>query len=112
MRRSWTAGAVTFARKEGFVEVDDPLSYYHLPVGVTRDDVSGFTHGTVGAVALDRSGGLAAATSTGGTFGKLEGRVGDTPLIGPGTWADDDVAVSCTGIGEHIIHRSTRRDDA
>jgi isoaspartyl peptidase/L-asparaginase-like protein (Ntn-hydrolase superfamily) len=97
------AGAVAFARKEGFVEVDDPLSYYHLPVGVTQDDVSGFTHGTVGAVALDQSGGLAAATSTGGTFGKLEGRVGDTPLIGPGTWADDDVAVSCTGIGEHII---------
>ena len=58
---------------------------------------------TVGAVALDRSGGLAAATSTGGTFGKLEGRVGDTPLIGPGTWADDNVAISCTGVGEHII---------
>lgn len=97
------AGAVAFARKEGFVEIEDPMSYYHLPVGITRDDVSGFTHGTVGAVALDRSGSLAAATSTGGTFGKLEGRVGDTPLIGSGTWADDNVAVSCTGIGEHII---------
>jgi L-asparaginase/beta-aspartyl-peptidase (threonine type) len=96
-------GAVAFARKEGFVEVEDPTSYYHLPVGVTQYDVSGFTHGTVGAVALDQSGGLAAATSTGGTFGKLEGRVGDTPLIGQGTWADDNVAVSCTGIGEHII---------
>ena len=60
-------------------------------------------HGTVGAVALDTSGDLAAATSTGGTFGKLEGRIGDTPLIGPGTWADDNIAISCTGTGEHII---------
>ena len=97
------AGAAAFGRSEGFVEVGDPESYYHLPVGVTRDDVSGFAHGTVGAVALDQSGRLAAATSTGGTFGKLEGRVGDTPLVGPGTWADDQVAVSCTGVGEHII---------
>ena len=46
---------------------------------------------------------LAAATSTGGTFGKLEGRIGDTPLIGPGNWADDYIAISCTGTGEHII---------
>ena len=42
-------------------------------------------------------------TSTGGTFGKLEGRIGDSPLIGPGTWADDNVAISFTGTGEHII---------
>ena len=97
------SGAVAFARNSGFVEIEDPANYYRLPVGVTHDDVDGFVHGTVGAVALDRSGSLAAATSTGGTFGKLEGRVGDTPLIGPGTWADDNIAISCTGIGEHII---------
>ena len=96
-------GAVAFARKEGFVEVREPGSYYRLPVGVTQDDVSDMAHGTVGAVALDRNGTLAAATSTGGTFGKLEGRIGDTPLIGPGTWADENIAISCTGIGEHII---------
>ena len=96
-------GAAAFARQQGFAEVNDPSSYYRLPVGVTRDDVGDITHGTVGAVALDTSGCLAAATSTGGTFGKLEGRVGDTPLVGPGTWADDDIAISCTGIGEHII---------
>ncbi len=54
-------------------------------------------------MARDKRGQLAAATSTGGTLGKLEGRVGDTPLIGAGTWADDGVAISCTGIGEHII---------
>ena len=96
-------GAAAFARREGFAEVSDPKAYYRLPVGVTRADVTDIAHGTVGAVALDREGGLAAATSTGGTFGKLEGRVGDTPLIGPGTWADDNVAISCTGVGEHII---------
>jgi isoaspartyl peptidase/L-asparaginase-like protein (Ntn-hydrolase superfamily) len=96
-------GAVAFARKHGFAEVEDPSSYYRLPVGVTKNDVSDIAHGTVGAVALDREGNLAAATSTGGTFGKLEGRIGDTPLVGPGTWADDRVAISCTGIGEHII---------
>jgi beta-aspartyl-peptidase (threonine type) len=60
-------------------------------------------HGTVGAVALDANGGLAAATSTGGTRGQLPGRVGDTPVIGAGTWADDHVAVSCTGTGERFI---------
>ena len=97
------AGAAAFARREGFAEVEEPAAYYRLPVGVTKADIDDIAHGTVGAVALDQSGGLAAATSTGGTFGKLEGRVGDTPLIGPGTWADDDVAISCTGVGEHII---------
>lgn len=96
-------GAAEFARQHGFEEIADPAAYYRLPVGVTRADVSDIAHGTVGAVALDQSGGLAAATSTGGTFGKLHGRIGDTPLIGPGTWADDNIAVSCTGIGEHII---------
>jgi isoaspartyl peptidase/L-asparaginase-like protein (Ntn-hydrolase superfamily) len=97
------SGAVEFARKAGFEEVANPADYYTLPVGVTSDDISDIAHGTVGAVVLDTSGGLAAATSTGGTFGKLHGRIGDTPLIGPGTWADDNIAISCTGIGEQII---------
>lgn len=59
--------------------------------------------GTVGAVALDVNGRLAAATSTGGMTGKPLGRVGDTPIIGAGTWADPVVAVSCTGVGEAFI---------
>ena len=60
--------------------------------------------GTVGAVARDAQGRLAAATSTGGTLGKLPGRVGDTPILGAGTWAHTDGgAVSCTGKGEAII---------
>ncbi len=61
-------------------------------------------HGTVGAVARDRSGHLAAATSTGGMTAKAPGRVGDSPIIGAGTFADDATcAVSCTGHGELFI---------
>ena len=97
-------GAQAFARQHNYAEVTDAANYYTIPVGVKEDEIAKSNmHGTVGAVALDCSGALVAATSTGGTFGKLEGRVGDTPLIGPGTWADDDIAISCTGTGEHII---------
>jgi len=69
-------------------------------------------HGTVGAVALDAHGRLAAATSTGGIFDKLPGRVGDTPLIGCGTYADTNAAVSCTGSGEDIIRTTLARHAA
>jgi L-asparaginase / beta-aspartyl-peptidase len=68
-----------------------------------------FEGGTVGAVCLDVQGGLAAATSTGGMRGQLSGRVGDSPLIGAGTWADDRVAVSCTGDGEAFIRAGAAR---
>jgi len=69
--------------------------------------------GTVGAVALDRDGNLAAATSTGGLAGKLPGRVGDSPLIGSGTYAEKDVcAVSCTGHGEFFIRNAVAYDVA
>ena len=61
-------------------------------------------HGTVGAVARDRKGRVAAATSTGGTQDKASGRVGDTPIVGAGTFADDRLgAASCTGWGEAIL---------
>lgn len=63
----------------------------------------GDAHGTVGAVVLDGGGRLAAATSTGGVRGQLEGRVGDTPIPGAGTYADDRVAVSATGRGEAMM---------
>ncbi len=60
--------------------------------------------GTVGAVAYDTTGNLASATSTGGTVNKRFGRVGDTPIIGAGTYADNTSgAISCTGIGEHFL---------
>jgi L-asparaginase / beta-aspartyl-peptidase len=67
-------------------------------------------YGTVGAVALDQAGHLAAATSTGGTTGKRWGRVGDSPIIGAGTYAEDKIcAVSATGDGEFFIRASTAR---
>jgi L-asparaginase / beta-aspartyl-peptidase len=70
-------------------------------------------HGTVGAVALDRSGNLAAATSTGGFNNKPAGRVGDSPIIGAGTYACNGVcAVSCTGQGEVFIRRVVAYDVA
>jgi L-asparaginase / beta-aspartyl-peptidase len=65
--------------------------------------------GTVGAVCLDASGRLAAATSTGGRLGQRPGRVGDSPLIGAGTWADQRLAVSCTGAGESFIRAGAAR---
>jgi beta-aspartyl-peptidase (threonine type) len=70
-------------------------------------------HGTVGCVALDRQGNLAAGTSTGGLEGKQPGRVGDSPVIGGGTYADNAAcAVSCTGIGEEFIRRCIAYDIA
>ena len=65
--------------------------------------------GTVGAVALDGAGRLAAATSTGGTTAKRYGRLGDVPVIGAGTWADSDCAVSATGDGEYFIRAAAAR---
>jgi beta-aspartyl-peptidase (threonine type) len=65
--------------------------------------------GTVGVVALDRSGRLAAGTSTGGLTNKLTGRVGDTPIIGAGTYADADCATSGTGVGEQFIRFGVAR---
>jgi L-asparaginase / beta-aspartyl-peptidase len=68
-------------------------------------------HGTVGAVALDQNGNLAAATSTGGTTNKRPGRVGDSPVIGAGTYANNATcAVSATGDGEYFIRSTVGRD--
>ncbi len=69
-------------------------------------------HGTVGAVARDSAGRLAAATSTGGVTGQWVGRVGDTPVVGAGTWADERVAVSGTGIGEYFLRAALAHDVA
>lgn len=73
-------------------------------LGLPDDDDPARKHGTVGAVACDAQGHLAAATSTGGMTAKLPGRVGDSPVIGAGTWADDETAaISATGHGEYFI---------
>lgn len=91
-------GAEAFARAQGFAFCD-PAS---LVVAHERRRWEE-THGTVGCVAFDQHGHLAAATSTGGVVGKRAGRIGDTPLIGCGNWADEQMAVSCTGQGEAMI---------
>lgn len=85
------------ARKARSVELDhDGTARAERP-----GDGDGTVYGTCGAVALDAAGNLAAATSTGGLTNKLPGRVGDSPIIGAGTYADNaTVAVSATGIGE------------
>lgn len=73
-------------------------------LGLPDDGDPARKHGTVGAVALDSFGHVAAATSTGGMTAKTPGRVGDSPIIGAGTWADDKTAaISATGHGEYFI---------
>jgi beta-aspartyl-peptidase (threonine type) len=106
------AGAEEFAIEQGFALV--PNSWFLTPArrdqlervlqgrAQPRDELQGL--GTVGAVALDRQGNLAAATSTGGMTGKRWGRIGDSPIIGAGTYANNaSCAVSATGHGEYFI---------
>ena len=110
------AGAETFAREQGVALVDP--SYFRTErrwqqlQKALKEEASGQAHadletakhfGTVGAVALDREGKLAAGTSTGGMTNKRYGRVGDAPIIGAGTYADAGCAVSGTGWGEFYI---------
>lgn len=102
-------GAGQFLRPYGLERVWNPRDYYRP--AVRRKVAEGeLAHGTVGAVALDSQGRLAAATSTGGLLGKLPGRVGDTPILGAGTWADERVAVSCTGQGEFFMRAAVAAD--
>src|ERR1700681_787591 len=114
------AGAEEFALSRGFALV--PRSYFHTPErwrqlerirggdgGLSALTISHV--GTVGAVALDSDGRLAAATSTGGMTGKRYNRIGDSPIIGAGTYADDrSCAVSATGHGEIFIRAAVAHD--
>jgi L-asparaginase/beta-aspartyl-peptidase (threonine type) len=100
-------GARRFALANGFTAIGEPERFF--APGATPP---GVTHGTVGAVALDQSGAIAAATSTGGTTGKLPGRVGDSPIVGAGSWADDRIGVSCTGQGEFFIRTAAAHNVA
>ena len=80
-------------------------------VGDTRPANELSALGTVGAVARDQAGNLAAATSTGGMTGKRYGRVGDSPIIGAGTYADNgSCAISATGHGEYFIRTAVAHD--
>ena len=96
-------GAAVFARDQGLAAIEDEDTWFNGGEAAKGLAANEPPHGTVGCVALDQEGRLAAATSTGGTRGKAPGRVGDSPIIGAGTWADESVAVSCTGIGEAFI---------
>ncbi len=118
-------GALAFARAHGIDFA--PAAYFHtesrwdalqaelerrrLTAEDTRDDAA--KHGTVGAVACDASGTVAAATSTGGMTGKAPGRIGDCPVFGAGTWADNgSCAVSATGHGEYFIRHAAAHEIA
>jgi beta-aspartyl-peptidase (threonine type) len=100
----------------GRVELDHNESTFAAkaktrPVGSARDAATKAL-GTVGAVACDKDGFLAAATSTGGMTNKRNGRLGDSASVGQGTYADDVVAVSCTGHGEYFMLGVTAYDVA
>ncbi|MBJ6111660.1 isoaspartyl peptidase/L-asparaginase [Hymenobacter sp. BT523] len=101
-------GAVEFALEKGLAM--KPPSYFLTEktrrqwLEIVQGEGAEAMHDTVGAVALDRAGNLAVATSTGGIEGQLKGRVGDSPVIGGGTYAGNEAcAVSCTGDGEVIM---------
>ncbi|QDT07134.1 Isoaspartyl peptidase precursor [Rubripirellula lacrimiformis] len=104
-------GADEFATDQG---VDAVTPDYFLSYSSPNDDVAPDTpphFGTVGCVVLDTMGDLAAGTSTGGTSKKLPGRVGDSPIIGAGTFAANDTcAVSGTGLGEEYIRAAVAYD--
>jgi isoaspartyl peptidase/L-asparaginase-like protein (Ntn-hydrolase superfamily) len=97
------SGAAEFAAREGLEAIADPAAWFTPAWRETSSLGTAALIGTVGCLALDESGALAAGTSTGGTFGKLPGRVGDSPIIGAGAWADATAAVSCTGQGEMFL---------
>lgn len=106
------AAAERFAEKRGLRL--EAVEYFRTEKRelALKKNMKGY-HGTVGAVARDADGNLAAATSTGGYTGKMAGRVGDSPIIGAGTWADNRAcAVSGTGIGEAFIRAAVAHDVA
>lgn len=109
-------GAMAFAKLNGYTQKPDSYFYDQLRhdqwVAIKDTDTFQLDHaaakdskfGTVGAVACDQHGNIAAATSTGGMTNKRFGRIGDSPMIGAGNYANNDTcAVSCTGSGEYFI---------
>jgi L-asparaginase/beta-aspartyl-peptidase (threonine type) len=117
------AGAARFCREIGLEHMDP--AWFGTPerlaaldaemarraAGSDDDGDEARKHGTVGAVALDAAGHLAAATSTGGMTAKQPGRVGDSPIFGAGTWADDRTcAISATGHGEFFIRNAVAHE--
>jgi beta-aspartyl-peptidase (threonine type) len=120
MEKTWHVllageGADAFAKEQGLDIVDN--SYFHTEHRfkslIKAKEKEMEKHGTVGCVALDKKGNLAAGTSTGGLTNKRWGRVGDSPIIGAGTYASNETcAVSATGQGESFIRGSVAFDIA
>jgi L-asparaginase / beta-aspartyl-peptidase len=110
-------GAEKFARKWG-LEIVDPSYFYtkgrwdqYLKVKEQKEKEVAPEHGTVGCVALDMNGNLAAGTSTGGMTYKMKGRIGDSPVIGAGTYANNNTcAISATGHGEYFLRNVVAYD--
>ena len=112
------AGASQFAKEQGFEPVDN--SYFYTEkryqslqeiLKKEREATTNDKHGTVGCVALDTYGNIAAGTSTGGMTNKKYGRIGDSPIIGAGTYANNETGgFSCTGHGEYYIRLGFSRD--
>lgn len=115
-------GAIQFARQAGVEFADDDYFYTDFRWNqlqeaiadgrVQLDHAAPKAKGTVGAVACDADGKLASATSTGGLTNKRFGRIGDTAIVGAGTYADETCAVSCTGHGEYFMLGVTAYDVA
>ena len=109
------AGAEEFAKSQG-IELVSPYYFYterewNRFKDAEQKKKAGDGHGTVGVVALDQAGNLAAGTSTGGTVLKMPGRVGDSPIIGAGTYANNEsCAVSATGTGEYFMRNVVASD--
>jgi beta-aspartyl-peptidase (threonine type) len=112
-------GAEEFAKSVGITLVDPKYFYTErrwqelqkaLKEDAEKQKSTASKHGTVGAVALDTKGNLAAGTSTGGMTDKRFGRVGDSPVIGAGTYANSKCAVSATGWGEFYIRSVAAHD--
>tara|TARA_Y100000590_G_scaffold422269_1_gene526790 strand:+ start:4516 stop:5484 length:969 start_codon:yes stop_codon:yes gene_type:complete len=104
-------GAEKFAKEVGVELVDPSYFYSEKNLKRVRKSKKDKKLGTVGAAALDKYGNLAAATSTGGRTNKMTGRVGDSPILGAGTWAQNDLcAVSGTGHGEYFMRLLTAAD--
>ena len=108
-------GAAEFAAAQGAEEAEEGWFMTRKAmvrfVNAMAQDTTRVKFGTVGCVALDQQGHLAAGTSTGGMTYKRHGRIGDSPVIGAGTWADDRTcAISATGWGEYFIRTAVAHD--
>ena len=99
-----------FFTQKRFDQLQDALAAGKMQLDHAADP--NWKKGTVGAVARDQQGHLAAATSTGGMTNKRFSRIGDTPIIGAGTWADERCAISCTGNGEYFMRAVAAYDIA